>query len=136
MAGAMAMCDLLTWQALDGVTWDVAGVSVYQHAPRNAAYPLVIVGDVDGALPIGRAGDPDMTMTVSVLVLTQDEERGPCVEIVDQVITALDGVTVSGTGDAVGWKAHFAVSAGSATIAEDGQGYVGAVQFAATVLKE
>jgi len=127
---AIAAADLAAYEALAAIGWPVAGVHVYQHAPKNAPYPVVVVGDIDGAQPIGRAGDPDMTMNVSVLALTMGEERWPCAAILGTCVAALDGQTIA----VPGWAVSFALVAGSAVLAEDGLGYTGAAMFAATAL--
>ena len=130
MVSAIEAADLAAYQALAAASWPISGVGVFQHAPKNAPYPVVVVGDIDGALPIGRAGDPDMTMNVSVIALTMGEERGPCAALVGAVIAALDGQTITTPG----WTVDFSMIAGSSALADDGLGYTGAVMFAATAL--
>jgi len=130
VSSAIEAVDLAAYTALAATSWPLAGVNVYQHAPRDADYPVVTVGDIDGALPIGRAGDPDMTMNVSIIALTLGEERAPCSSILGAAVAALDGATVAVTG----WSVSFALIAGSSVLADDGLGYTGGATFTATAL--
>jgi hypothetical protein len=104
--------------------------TVYSHAPENAAYPLVIIGDIEAVRPIGRADDADRRMLLTVLALTQGEERKPCTAMLGQVEAALNGKTLTeGT-----WSITLMLDQVSATLAEDGQGYVGLAQFSVLAL--
>lgn len=99
--------------------------AVYQHAPKDSAYPIVILGDFDDIVPIGRASDPDRRMTMGIVALTEGEERAPCAALVEEIMQALDGAIVSQSG----WTIEFSFQQSSVNLAEDGLGYVGLVQF-------
>lgn len=108
----------------------VVGAPVYSHAPQDTPMPMVIVGDIENVQPVGRADDPDRRMTLSVLVLTEGEERAPCAALLGQVDAALGGKTLTqGT-----WSVSLTLDSASAMLDEEGLGYVGLAQFSVLAL--
>lgn len=127
MSEAIAAVAQVTFDALvAGVT----GAAVYGHAPMNSAYPMVVVGDTDAVRPLTIDEDPDRRMTITVLVLTEGEEKAPCVALLAQVEAALGGRTLIDGN----WSVALTLDSASATLAEDGLGYVGLAQFSVLAL--
>lgn len=103
----------------------VPGATVLQHAVSGSDYPIVLIGDIDTVQPIARSYDPDRSMRVSILVLTEGEERKPCLDLIELVTATLNGrgLTVAS------WTITPSFEFADARLADDGAGYVGLVQF-------
>lgn len=126
MAGAEDTTELLVFETLGA---GVTGADVYQHAPTNAPLPLVIVGDLE-SVPIGGKNDPDRRVSLTIIVLTEGEERSPCTLLCDQVVTLLDGVTLTGGG----FEVSLTLERASIALATDGLTYDGTISFTAWAL--
>lgn len=130
MAEAHKIVDKVLFEALSAP--GAVSATVYEHAPQDAPYPMVIIGDTADMLPVARAGDDDRIGRVSIIVLTEGEERLPCVQLIDQIEAALDGKSLLGDG----WRICPSADGSAAMLAEDGLGYAGLVRFAVFALKD
>lgn len=105
---------------------------VFTHALEGTPFPVVIIGAIEDVQPVARADDPDRRGTVTIIVMTEGEEREPCSAIMDQIHTALNGETVT-----VGpWHVTFYFETSSAGLDETGAGYVGETRFTAIALTD
>lgn len=128
MTDAIAATGVALFTALDGA---VTGADVHQHVPEDAPLPVVIIGDIEGAKPLGRAGDPDQAIPVAIVAVTEGEARSACTDLVGQVIALLDGKTFAQDGFTVAPT----LESWSAGLAEDGLGYIGTALFTVFALK-
>lgn len=117
MTSAKAATELL---AFDQLHAGIADAGVFQDVPDNEPLPLVIIGDIESS-PFAASNDPDRRVTLTVIVLTEGDERAPCVELQDQVETILVGKSFL----VEGWNLHVALESSDAALSEDGSGYVG-----------
>lgn len=131
MADAIEATTTAIYHALaaDGAV----SVPVYGTAPSNAAFPNVIVADVDGVASIGRAGDPSKRMLVTVLAQTEAEQKESCERITGECTEALDGVTLTSVA---GWRIAVMLEIASVNLADDGLGYVGGAIFSVLAIKD
>ena len=106
------------------------GIPVHSHVPENSPYPMIIVGDIEDLAPIGRDDDPDRRGQLTVISLTDGEERKPCADMVAKVEGALAGKTLASGG----WIIRLSLVRTTVTLAEDGLGYVGLAQFGVIAL--
>jgi hypothetical protein len=111
--------------AVEGKTYTVlnagvTGASVFQDVPDDQPLPVVIIGDLL-SVPFAGADDPDRRITLTIIVLVEGDERGPCTHLQDQIEALLAGVSFE-TAD---WNLHYSVASSAAELAEDGSGYVG-----------
>ena len=104
----------------------IVGATVYQHAPAGAALPVVIVGDMDDARKLsGKGSGASREIPLSIVTITEGEERAACAKLQFQVEQILDGAKLT-----VGSFAIRPFLLGSSCIlAEDGLGYIGLSQF-------
>ncbi|MCH4894006.1 DUF3168 domain-containing protein [Sphingomonas sp. SFZ2018-12] len=110
--------------AFDRLDAQITGAGVYQHAPNNAAPPVVIIGDID-ASPIGAKDDPDRRIAMIVVVVTEGQQRKPCSDLVAQVEQAIDGVTMTVDG----YSIELTVESSQVVLSGDAETYVGTVNF-------
>lgn len=94
--------------------------SVFQDVPDDQPLPVVIIGDML-SVPFGRADDPDRRVTLTIIVLTEGDERRPCSEIQDQIEALLAGTSFKQPG----WNLHYSIASSAAELAGDGSGYIG-----------
>lgn len=114
---ATAAIEAETYKALDA---GVTGAAVFQDVPDDQPLPVVIIGDLL-SVPFAGADDPDRRITLTIAVLVEGDERGPCTDIQDEIEALLAGVTIA-TEE---WNLHYSVASSAAELAEDGSGYVG-----------
>lgn len=121
--GALEAVDAAAYAALSAE--NAVDAPVYQHAPQDIGYPVVLLGDVDNAEPIGRAGDGDLRGDLAVIVMTEAEERSGCAALMAQVKAALDGRSLASGGFTI----TLAQQSATITLDESGQGYNGLLVF-------
>lgn len=107
-------------QAYEVLAPGIADAEVYQDVPDDAPLPVVVIGDIL-AVPFAGADDPDRRVTLTILTLTEGDERAPCIALQDQIETLLGGVSF----EVPGWDLHFLPASSAAELADDGSGYVG-----------
>ena len=109
---------------------DISGI--FQHPPQDEPLPITVIGDMELAAPIGGPSDPDRKIPLTIVCITEGEERKPCLDrmamvkdrLLDQSFAA-DGFTVT---------AHLLTE--SATIDESGGGYNGILQYLVFALSD
>ncbi|GAA4218632.1 hypothetical protein GCM10022253_19460 [Sphingomonas endophytica] len=117
MTSAKAATELLAFEQLHS---GVNGAAVFQDVPDDAPPPLVIIGDIESA-PFAGADDPDRRITLTLIVITEGDERAPCVDLQEQVEAILAGRSFRVDE----WNLHVALESSDAVLSEDGTGYVG-----------
>lgn len=98
----------------------VTGAAVFQDVPDDQPLPVVIIGDLL-SVPYAGADDPDRRITLTIVVLVEGDERGPCTDLQEQIEALLAGVTI----ETAEWNLHYLVASSAAELAEDGSGYAG-----------
>lgn len=119
---ALSATEVAIFRALDA---GISGAAVFQHAPEDTEPPVVIVGDIDKATPIGASDDPDRRIPLTIVVITEGEQRRPCLLLIGQVEKILSGATLS----AGGFTIRPCFDNSTAVLAEDGASYVGLCLF-------
>ena len=119
---ALSATEAAIFRALDA---GIAGATVFQHAPENTQPPVVIVGDIDKATPIGASDDPDRRIPLTIVVITEGEQRRPCTVLLGQVEKILSGARLA----AGGFTIRPCFDNSTAVLAEDGASYVGLCLF-------
>lgn len=122
MCDAIQAVETAIFLALGG---NIVGAPVYQHPPQDASWPLVVIGDIDGAQPIGFFGNPDRIVPIQIVVATEGRERAPCTMLVAQVVALLDDVPLSHGG----FNIRATLDSETVNNSEDGKGYVGIATF-------
>lgn len=117
MVSAIDAAELYLFQTLSAV---ITGARVYQDVPAGATGDLVIIGDVE-SFPFAATTDPDRRISVTIITLTEGDERAPCTALQAQIETALAGVSV--LRDL--WNLHSSIESSSAVLDEQGEGYLG-----------
>lgn len=110
----------------------ITGATVWQHPTENAARPLVVVGDIDEAQPIGTAGDIDRVCMLQIAVETEGRQKAPCTALAAQVAALLDDQTLTQPDFTV----RPTLEGLSVNMSDDGKGYVGIVTFRVFVLAD
>ncbi|MDX3908421.1 MAG: DUF3168 domain-containing protein [Sphingobium sp.] len=100
------------------------GAPVFQHVPEDTDPPVIIIGDIE-ATPIGGKDDPDRRVALTVITVTEAEERKPLLDLMNAVETRLDGARLQENG----WKLSFTFVGSSAVLTPEGDGYVGESRF-------
>lgn len=117
MTSAVEAVELLAFRELDAA---VVGATVYQDVPDTAPPPLVIIGDVEST-PFAGADDPDRRVTLTIIVITEGDERAPCTALQQQIEAIL-----AGNSFLIGaWNLHVSLERSDAALSDDGSGYVG-----------
>ncbi|KQO51407.1 tail completion protein gp17 [Sphingomonas sp. Leaf257] len=117
MTSATAAVEATSYDVLHlGIT----GAPVFQDVPDDQPLPVVIIGEMLSA-PYGRANDPDRRITLTIIVLTEGDERRPCSDIQDQIEALLAGKSFK----RLGWNFHYSIASSAAELAGDGSGYIG-----------
>jgi len=121
--------DQAVFVALDGAV----AATVHQHvpAPNAADYPHVVLGDIDNVEPIC-PGDPDIRGDLSIIVMTEGEERQSCSALAGQVRSILDNKILS----AGGFSIRLAARSSTIALDEGAKGYNGIVTFGVIALTE
>lgn len=117
MTSAKAATELLAFQQLDA---GIVGAAVFQDVPDQEPPPLIIIGDIESS-PFASSNDPDRRVTLTLIVITEGDERAPCVDLQDQIEAILPGKSFL----VEGWNLHVALESSDAALSEDGSGYVG-----------
>ncbi|AOH85727.1 hypothetical protein AWL63_19045 [Sphingomonas panacis] len=117
MTSATAACEIMAYEQLDA---GIAGASVFQDVPDDAPLPLIIIGDMEST-PFASTDDPDRRITLTLVVVTEGDERAPCCDLQDQIETILAGQSFLVDG----WNLHVSLESSDAALSDDGSGYVG-----------
>lgn len=126
MASAKDAIEAGSYQLLTGIV----GAQLFQHVPENTPPPVVIIGDIE-LNALGGKDDPDRRGTLTIVSVTEGEERKPLSAIMEQVDDRLDGKTVT----VGGWEIAFNFQSDDAVLAPDGAGYVGQGRYQVIALK-
>lgn len=119
MSGALNAAEIAIYGALADID------DLYQHPPQDTPFPLTIIGDMDVAVPIGGPDDPDRRIPLTIVCMTEGEERQPCLDRMEEVVTRLRGKSFQAEGFTI--AAH--LQSESASIDETGGGYNGTLNY-------
>lgn len=100
------------------------GAAVYQHVPEDTPPPVVIIGDIE-TRPLGTKDEKDRIASLTILTVTEAEERAPALAIMQKIEDRLDGATRT----IGGWNLSFSFDGDDTTLTPDGGGYVGTSRF-------
>lgn len=117
MTSATSAVEAAVYSALSS---DVTLATVYQHAPENAALPVVVIGDIE-IESLELKEDVDGFVSLSISTITQGEERKPALAIMEQVKTSLSNKTFASGG----WTVKTTRISESCVLLPDGITYVG-----------
>jgi hypothetical protein len=117
VVSAIDAAELYLFQTLSAAITDAR---VFQDVPAGATGDLVIIGDVE-SFPFAATNDPDRRISVTIITLTQGDERAPCTALQAQIETAFAGVSVLRDP----WNLHSSIESSSAVLDEQGEGYLG-----------
>jgi hypothetical protein len=117
MNSATEAVDLLAYEQLSE---NITGAAVFQDVPDTAPLPMVIIGDMESE-PFAGADDPDRRITLTLVVLTEGDERAPCSALQAQIEAILPGRSFL----VADWNLHVSLVSSDAALADDGSGYVG-----------
>lgn len=126
MSGALNATEMAIFGALS----DIHGI--YQHPPQDTPLPITVIGDIDNAVPIGGPGDPDRKIPLTIVCMTEGEERQPCLDRMEAVNSRLRDRSFSAGGFIV--TAY--LQSESASIDESGSGYNGIMQYLVLALAD
>lgn len=122
MTNAVSAVEAAAYTALSaGVTL----APVHQHVPQDTPPPIVIVADMDAERLGTKEGDPDRSITLSIVSVVEGKARKPLLDLQAQIESALDGLRVTPTG----WLLKFSFQNSDGALLEDGQTYVGTSRF-------
>ena len=127
MSKAKAVVEAAIYNALSDA---VDGATVYQDAPADAAYPVVIIGDMKSFGLGSKGATNDRRVTISIISLVEAEERAPLLKLQEQIEEALDGQTL----EADGWTLGIVFDDDDAVLGEDGVTYSGISSFSVLAL--
>lgn len=119
MIDAKAATNQLVYATLSPA-FDQSEAGVYEDVPANEPLPVIILGDIE-AQPFARSDDPDRRVTLTLITLTEGDERAPCVALQAKA----EGLLVGQSFDHEGWGLHISLGSSDAVLTEDGTGYVG-----------
>lgn len=108
----------------------IEGAQVFQHVPENTSPPVIIIGDIEEE-PLAAKDDEDCRVSLSIVTVTEAEERKPVLLLQEQIKDRLRAARV----DVEGWKLAFAFESSTATLTPDGAGYVGDSRFEILALR-
>lgn len=119
MAGALNAAEIAIYGALSDID------DLYQHPPQDTPLPLTIIGDMDAAVPVGGPDDADRKIPLTIVCMTEGEERQPCLDRMEAVASRLRGRSFNAAGFTV--TAH--LQSESASVDESGGGYNGIMTY-------
>lgn len=126
MASAQAALEAELFARLDAA---ITGAAVFQDVPENTLPPFVVIGELRGS-PLGGKDDPDRRIIVDIITVVSAEERGPLLDLQEQIEAAIDDKTF----DRDGWTLSITLDSATAALGEDGQTYVGTSTFSVLAL--
>jgi hypothetical protein len=94
MTSAASAVEAAVYTAL---TAGLTLATVYQHAPENAALPVVIIGDLESE-PFDTKDEAEGLLSLTLTTILQGEARKPALAIMEEVKAALKGVTLTSGG--------------------------------------
>lgn len=118
MTSATAATEILAYEQLSA---GITAAPVYQDVPDDAPLPLIIIGDMESA-PFAGSNDPDRRITLTLVVLTEGDERAPCTDLQEQIEAILPGRSFV-VGEE--WNLHVSLESSDAALTDDGSGYAG-----------
>ena len=127
MSKAKAVVQAAIYDALSGA---VKGAKVYQDAPADAAYPVVILGDMKSFSLGTKGSSDDRRVTISIISLVEAEESAPLLSLQEQIEEALDGQSL----EVDGWTLGIVFDDDDAVLGEDGVTYSGISSFSVLAL--
>ena len=122
--------------AVEKVSYDLLsegediGAAVYQHVPQDTPPPVIIIGDLE-VQPLALKEDPDRRVSLTVLTITEAEERKSMLELQEQIESRMDGARIEHDG----WILAFTQVGSDAVLTPDGDGYVGTNSFTIMALR-
>jgi hypothetical protein len=116
----------------DALNEAITGAAVYQDAPANAAYPVVILGDMKSFRLQTKGSSPDRRVTISIVTLVEAEERAPLLDLQEQIEDALDGQSFAPDG----WTLGVEFDDDDAVLGDDGVTYSGISSFSVLALAD
>lgn len=116
----------------DALSKTIEGATVYQDAPADAAYPVVIVGDMKSFRLQTKGTSDDRRVTISIIALVEAEERAPLLKLQEQIEEALDGQSLEPDG----WTLGIEFDDDDAVLGEDGVTYSGISSFSVLALAD
>ncbi len=119
-------------EVFERLTAAITDAAVYQDAPEDEPFPLVIIGDLKSAKIDTKGNDGDRLVTVAIVTLVEAQERAPLLTLQEQIEDALDGQTIT-TAD--GWTLGFTFDDDDAVLSEDGATYSGVTTFRVLALE-
>ena len=73
------------------------GAAVFQHVPQDTLPPVIIIGDID-VQTLALKDDPDRRISLTILTVTEAEERKSMLDLQDAIESRLDGARISHDG--------------------------------------
>lgn len=122
--------------AVEKVSYDLLsdgnniGAAVFQHVPQDTLPPVIIIGDID-VQPLALKDDPDRRINLTILTVTEAEERKSMLDLQDAIETRLDGARISHDG----WIIAFTQTDCDAVLTPEGDGYIGTNSFTILALR-
>lgn len=122
--------------AVEKVSYDLLseggniGAAVFQHVPQDTPPPVIIIGDLE-VQPLALKDDPDRRVSLTVLTVTEAEERKSMLELQEQIESRMDGARIEHDG----WILAFTQSDSSAALTPEGDGYIGTNSFTIMALR-
>jgi hypothetical protein len=127
LSKAKSVVEAAIFAALSETIEDAA---VYQDAPADAPYPVVIVGDMKSFRLQTKGTSDDRRVTISIIALVEAEERAPLLKLQEQIEEALDGQSI----EIEGWTLGVEFDDDDAVLGEDGVTYSGISSFSVLAL--
>lgn len=121
--------DAVEAEAYAVLAGGISGAAVYQDAPINAEFPIVVLSDCRSE-SIGGKGDPDEKVTLDIVTLVSAEEKSPLTALQGQIKALLREHKASVDGFAL----HFTFESDDAQLHENGVHYVGTTTFSVFAL--
>jgi hypothetical protein len=106
------------------------GAAVFQHVPQDTLPPVIIIGDID-VQPLALKDDPDRRISLTILTVTEAEERKSMLDLQDAIESRLDGARISHDG----WIIAFTQTGCDAVLTPEGDGYIGTNSFTILALR-
>ncbi len=129
MSKAKSVVEKAIFDALDS---GLEGATVYQDAPADAPYPIVILGDMKSIRLQTKGASPDRRVTINIVALVEAEERAPLLALQEQIEGLLDGQTLAPDG----WTLGVEFDDDDAVLGDDGVTYSGISSFSVLALAD
>lgn len=100
--------------------FDASEAGVFEDVPPDEPLPIILLGDIESE-PFARSDDPDRRITLTLVTLTEGDERAPCAALQAKA----EGLLVGRSFAQNGWALHVSLGSSDTALTEDGTGYVG-----------